>query len=243
MKGKPVPLAEPESRSSDVARGVVRWLIRESVGVVFVAATLFLAAGRLDWAMGWALVGLYAVWVGANALLLIPRNPELLAERAVRRRGDHVWDTVLLGLFGLSTLAKLVVAGLDERFGWTPPLPPTLQGAALVVVFLGYALTTWSMVANAFFSTVVRIQQERGHRVATGGPYRYVRHPGYVGTMLFELATPLMLGSLWALIPGGLVVPLLTIRTALEDRALQEKLSGYREYAGRVRSRLIPGVW
>lgn len=240
---KPGRFSKPEARASNVARGVTRWLIRESVGVVFVAATLFLAAGRLDWGMGWALVALYVVWVGANAVLLIPRNPELLAERAVRRRGDHAWDTVLLGLFGLSTLAKLVVAGLDERFGWTPPLPPALQGAALIVVFLGYALTTWSMVANTFFSTVVRIQQERGHRVATGGPYRYVRHPGYVGAMAFELATPVVLGSLWALIPGGLVVPLLIIRTALEDRALQEKLSGYREYAAQVRYRLIPGVW
>ncbi|NJN65841.1 MAG: isoprenylcysteine carboxylmethyltransferase family protein [Chloroflexaceae bacterium] len=240
---KPGRFSKLEARAPNVTRGVTRWLLRESMGVVFVAATLFLFAGRLDWVMGWALVGLYVIWVGANALLLIPRNPELLAERAVRRRGDYAWDTVILGLFGLSMLAKFVVAGLDERFGWTPPLPPLLQGVALVVAFLGYALTTWAMVANTFFSTVVRIQQERRHRVTTGGPYRYVRHPGYVGAMVFELATPVVLGSLWALIPGGLAVPLLIIRTALEDRVLQEKLNGYREYAAQVRYRLIPGGW
>jgi protein-S-isoprenylcysteine O-methyltransferase Ste14 len=237
------PAAERTNRRSETTRGVVRWLVREIIGVLFVAATLFIPAGRLDWVMGWALVGIYAFWVAANALILIPRCPELLVERAARRKGVKSWDAVILSVIGLATIAKYVAAGLDLRFGWTPPMPPALQIGALVIAALGYALLTWSMAANAFFSTVVRIQDDRGHAVATGGPYRYVRHPGYSGSLAFELATPVMLGSLWALIPGGLTALLVLTRTALEDAALQKELDGYKEYAEQVRYRLLPGVW
>jgi protein-S-isoprenylcysteine O-methyltransferase Ste14 len=97
--------------------------------------------------------------------------------------------------------------------------------------------------SNAFFSQIFRIQKERGHTVATGGPYRFVRHPGYVGTILFEIATPIMLGSWWALIPGGLSALLYLVRTALEDKALLDELDGYKEYAQKVRYRLLPGIW
>jgi protein-S-isoprenylcysteine O-methyltransferase Ste14 len=99
------------------------------------------------------------------------------------------------------------------------------------------------MVSNKFFSTSVRIQMERDHTVASGGPYRYVRHPGYVGYIVSGFAAPLALGSLWALIPAAITLCLLVVRTALEDRTLQDELDGYREYAARVRYRLLPGVW
>lgn len=234
---------EPTAQSTDTAGGVRRWLIRESSGVVFVALSLFIPAGRLDWAMGWALVAIYAVWIAAQAILLIPRCPELLAERAERRRDLKRYDATLLGIIGLATLAKHVVAGLDYRFGWTPPIPLWVQIGAAVVAVGGLALTTWAMVANAFFSMTYRLQEDRGHRVVTGGPYRFVRHPGYVGTIAFELATPIMLGSFWALIPALLVVVLTVMRTALEDRSLQAELDGYQEYSGHVRFRLLPGVW
>ena len=228
---------------SETKRGVTRWLIREVIGVVFVALTLFIPAGRLDWPMGWALVVIYAAWVTAQAVLLIPRCPELLAERAKRRQDFARWDTAVLGLIGVLLLVKYIVAGLDHRFGWTPQMPAGLQIAAMVVAALGYALLTWAMVSNAFFSLGYRIQGERGHRVASGGPYRYVRHPGYSGSVAFELATPIMLGSLWALVPGVLAAVLLVVRTVLEDRELQADLEGYDEYARQVRYRLIPGVW
>ncbi|GAB4543483.1 MAG: isoprenylcysteine carboxylmethyltransferase family protein [Anaerolineae bacterium] len=224
-------------------RGVARWLVREVMGVLLVAASLFIPSGRLDWVMGWALVGIYAVWVAANAILLIPRCPELLIERARGQKSAKTWDMLILGIIGLTTIARHVIAGLDMRFGWTTPMPVGLQIAALVVAALGYALLTWSMTANAFFSTVVRIQGDRGHAVATTGPYRYVRHPGYAGSVAFELATPVMLGSLWALIPGALAALLVVVRTALEDQTLHEELQGYQEYAARVRYRLVPGVW
>jgi protein-S-isoprenylcysteine O-methyltransferase Ste14 len=108
---------------------------------------------------------------------------------------------------------------------------------------LGWALFMWAMGANAFFSEAVRIQEERGHTVVTDGPYRYVRHPGYVGAILALFATPLLLGSLWALIPAGLATIGYVVRTALEDKTLQEELDGYTEYAQQTRYRLLPGVW
>ncbi len=235
--------AEQRNTKADTSRGVVRWLIRGAMGMLMVVATLFIPAGRWDWAWGWALVGIYALWSGANALILIPRSPELLAERATLKEGMKTWDTVILSIIGLTTIAKHILAGLDVRFGWTSPMLFALQITALVIAVLGYALGTWAMAVNAFFSLVVRIQEERGHAVVTGGPYRYVRHPGYAGTMAFELVTPIMLGSLWALIPGVLAALLALIRTALEDRTLHEELPGYAEYAQQTRYRLLPGVW
>lgn len=234
---------ERAERKTDTTRGVIRWLVREVIGVLFVAATLFIPAGRLDWAMGWALVGIYALWVAANALILIPRSPELLAERATRQKGVKTWDTVILSIIGLTTMAKYIIAGLDVRFERTAQIPLEFQVAALVIAALGYALGTWAMVANDFFSVVNRIQEDRGHTVVSAGPYRYVRHPGYLGSLAFELATPIMLGSLWALIPGGLAALLTLVRTALEDQMLHEELPGYGEYAQQTRYRLLPGVW
>lgn len=239
----PSVTVEQSERNTKTARGVTRWLIREVLGVLFVVASLFVPAGRLDWVMGWALAGIYAIWTAANALILIPRNPELLAERASRQKGAKTWDTLILSIIGVSTLAKHVLAGLDVRFGWTRRPPMSLQIAALTIAALGYALGTWAMATNAFFSLVNRIQGERGHTVATGGPYRYVRHPAYAGTLAFELATPIMLGSLWALIPGILNALLIVVRAALEDKTLRSELPGYAEYAQRTRYRLLPGVW
>jgi protein-S-isoprenylcysteine O-methyltransferase Ste14 len=231
-----------QEMTPEVKRGVVRWLRREVIGVLFVAATLFIPAGRWNWVWGWALVGIYAVWVSANALILIPRSPELLAERAQRKKGIKDWD-VLMSIVGILTLCKHIVAGLDVRYGWTVGIPLWLQIVTLIIAMSGYALGTWAMAANAFFSMMVRIQDDRGHTVVTGGPYQFVRHPGYVGVIAFELATPIMLGSLWALIAGLLAALLTVVRTALEDRTLSKELGGYTEYAQQTRYRLLPGVW
>lgn len=230
--------------SSASRRGLIRWAVREGLGVIMVAVLLFVSAGRLDWGMGWALVGLYALWVAALAFFLIPTNPDVLIERAERKKSDKTWDTVLLSLLGFSTMTKYIVAGLDYRLDWSSGLLPVwLQLLALLAAGLGYALLTWSMISNAFFALVVRIQRDRGQTVAQRGPYRWLRHPGYSGSIVFELVTPLALGSLWALIPGLVGALVLIVRTALEDKTLQGELDGYRDYARRVRYRLLPGVW
>ena len=137
----------------------------------------------------------------------------------------------------------LFVAGLDVRWAWSYPLSLDLQIAAYVTGVLGYAFFFWAMLVNKFFSSLVRLQKERGHIVITGGPYRFVRHPGYTGFGLFILMTPVLLGSLWALVPAGLGIVALIVRTAKEDKFLHKHLEGYADYACRVRNRLVPGVW
>jgi len=233
----------------EVSEAVRRWLIKGYVGVLFTAAMLFIPAWRLDWVMGWVYVALWLLWHSALALILIPTNPELLAERARAQKGSKSWDVMLISFAGLATMAEGILAGFDVRLGWTTQalsggqIPLLLQVVAAVIAALGYALVVWAMAANAFFSETVRIQEDRGQTVATGGPYRYVRHPGYVGSVVFNLVSPIMLGSLWALIPGVLAALAFVIRTALEDRTLQQELPGYVEYTQRTRHRLLPGIW
>ncbi len=206
-------------------------------------ASLFIASGRLDWVMAWVYVGVYLAGMGVNALVLIPTHPELVVERA-QSRGKRDLDRALAGVMALyGPVGICIVAGLDVRFGWSPGIPPALLIAALAIAVLGSLLTTWAMASNRFFYGVLRIAKDRGHTVATSGPYRYVRHPGYVGIIAFDLAMPLILGSLWSLIPAALTVCLAIVRTALEDRVLQDKLGGYKDYAGQVRYRLLPGMW
>lgn len=225
------------------SRNTTRWIVRETLGIIFLGVALFVSAGRVDWMMGWALVVITTLWVLGTAFVLIPDRPDLIAERIGPRKGAKAWDKMIMGVFGMTVLAKLIVAGLDVRFGWTESLALPVQVVALLFALAANTLVVWATAANTFFSQIVRIQEERGHRVATGGPYRFVRHPGYVGVVLFELATPILLGSLWALIPGGVGAILIVVRTALEDRTLFHELDGYPAYSAGVKYRLLPGVW
>jgi protein-S-isoprenylcysteine O-methyltransferase Ste14 len=148
-----------------------------------------------------------------------------------------------MSLLGLAQLARYLLAGFDQRLGWTGAFPTGVQITALAVCILGNALVVWATAANAFFSQIVRLQPERSQTVATGGPYRFLRHPAYAGSLLFELAVPILLASWAALAVSGLTFLLLVLRTFLEDRALQTDLPGYAEYSHQVRYRLLPGVW
>jgi protein-S-isoprenylcysteine O-methyltransferase Ste14 len=213
------------------------------MGLVIMGVALFWPARRLDWWAAWAALAVMAAWSVATAVVIFRFNPGLLAERLGPRKGARSWDLAIMSIVGLLQLARYIVAGLDQRYGWTGGFPLAAQGAALVLCGLSYALVVWATASNAFFSQIVRIQSERGHTVATGGPYCYVRHPAYVGAILYELAVPVLLASWWAGIASGVSVPLLILRTALEDRTLQTELSGYAEYAHQVRYRLLPGIW
>ncbi len=222
---------------------ILRYAVREAMGLFLMAVALFWSAGRIDWWPAWALIVLMLAWTTATAIVILRFNPDLLADRLGPRRGGKRWDLAIMSIIGLTTLVRLIVAGLDQRYGWSRGIPPTAQVVALVVSALGYVLVVWATASNAFFSQVVRIQSERDHVVVTGGPYRYVRHPAYLGTILYELAVPILLASWWALVVGGLNVILFVLRTALEDRTLQGELSGYDDYARQVRYRLLPGIW
>jgi len=229
--------------SPQVQRGVTRWIVRETMGVVMLALLLFLAAGTVNWIAGWAMVIVMAGWVAATAIVVIPRYPELLAERMGPKKGAKTWDTALLGLYGVVMMIMWIVAGLDLRYQWSSGIGPVAQIVTMLIVIIGYGLVVWATGTNAFFSQVVRIQTERGHTVISTGPYQYVRHPAYVGMGLVVLGAPIMLGSWWALIPGVISAALMIVRTSLEDKTLQAELPGYAEYAQHTRYRLIPGIW
>jgi len=221
-----------------------RYATREVLSLVGMGVALFCSAGRLDWWPAWAALAVMAVWTAATAFIVLYYNPDLLAERLGPRQGEKRWDAAIVPLMGLITLVRYILAGLDQRYGWTGGLPAAVQLVALALCALGYdVLFVWATAANSFFSRIVRIQTERGHAVATGGPYRIVRHPAYAGAILYELAVSFLLASWPALIASVLSVLLLILRTALEDRTLQADLAGYADYARRVRYRLLPGIW
>ena len=201
---------------------------------------LFLGAGTLYWPWAWALLGLNVLLLIVN-LFTIPA--EVIEERGRRKKNVKKWDKVLNTINIVPTLLLYVCCGLDFRFGWTGSLPFPIHVSGLILLCAGSLLFTWSMVSNSFFSTLVRIQKDRDHKVATSGPYTYIRHPGYVGYILMSTATPIALGTLWGLVFSGMTTILLIIRTVMEDRTLQEELEGYKEYTGKVKYRLVPFIW
>jgi len=232
-----------QAESVDARRAITGWLVRTVLFVPFIGAIMFWAAGTIRWLNGWVYVLWYLV---VSVAAVFATDPALLAERSHSRRvkGQKGWDKALLGLYGaLAPLVIPIVASLDFRFGWPPQVALWLQVVGFVVYALGWALHLWAMAANRYHALVVRIQDDRGQTVVTGGPYRFVRHPGYVGGIVMTVAAALVLGSAWALIPGVLGGLLLVLRTVLEDRTLLRELDGYQEYAARVRYRLLPGIW
>ena len=221
-------------------------LVGSFFGAFIQGALLFAAAGRLDLPRAWLFVAISFVWMFGNGVALAIANPELLNQRGAwkKKKDAKAWDRKLLPLYGLAGFYAIpIVAGLDVgRYHWSNlGLWATVSGT--VLLSLGWALVTWAMLVNTHFETTVRIQTDRHHRVVTAGPYAIVRHPGYIGAGLWALGSPLIAGSAFGLIPAGLTVLLLILRTYLEDRTLRAELSGYVEYAQQVRYRLLPGIW
>lgn len=239
--------AEQPKRASEIIRAVgwKAWL-RFAAFLLLLPMVLFIAAGRLNWVWGWVYVCIAISFTFISRIIVIRTNPDLIAERAQSLDREDVkgWDRLILFfLLLIGPLAMMIVAGLDERFGWSPQIPIALRLVALAIMVLGYIVSTWAMAVNRYYSAVVRIQKDRGQTVVTDGPYRFVRHPSYATGIVSYLMTPIMLGSLWALIPCSLVALVTIIRTALEDKTLLEELDGYKEYAAQVRYRLLPGIW
>jgi protein-S-isoprenylcysteine O-methyltransferase Ste14 len=222
---------------------ITRYAVRETMGVVIMGVALFWSAGKINWWPAWAALAVMAAWVAATGYVILRFNPALLAERLGPRKGAKTWDTAIMSLVGILQLGRYIVAGLDQRYGWTGDFPLALQIAALILSVPGYAIVVWATASNAFFSQIVRIQEERDHKVVSSGPYRYIRHPAYAGAILYELAVPLLLASWWALLLSSLSAALLILRTYLEDRTLQTELPGYVDYARKVPYRLLPGLW
>ncbi|MCP3918442.1 MAG: isoprenylcysteine carboxylmethyltransferase family protein [bacterium] len=216
------------------------------VGLLYLAVLVglpFGSAGRVDWVEGWVFLALIIAGGIGSKLFVKRRNPEVLEHRRGIGAGTKRWDLFWLAGFRLMLISIVVVAGLDAvRFGWTE-MPGWLCPLGVALTSFGFALAARSMAENPHFEPTVRIQTDRDHRVIDSGPYAIVRHPGYVGVAVITLGFPLVLRSNWALIAALVAVLTLGLRTWLEDRMLQAELAGYAEYAGRVRSRLIPRVW
>lgn len=203
-----------------------------------IAGLLFGSAGRWDLPWFWALVAVHApmMFVGAWAM-----GPDLRRER--RRPGPGDRDRPYRKGLALGLIAHPVVAGLDARFGWSGGIPAALRATALVLYVAAIGFGDWALAANRFFSSVVRLQSDRGHRVVTDGPYRFVRHPGYASMLIAAACGAVVLGSWWSLLPLVPFAVVLVGRIRLEDRFLHESLPGYVDYAAGVRYRLVPGVW
>lgn len=233
----------PTENHPNVLAGILKRIGTVAIFFVLIAVILFLAAGRLNWTWAWVYLGICLVSVLINAPIMLRTSPETIAERGEFRITEK-WDKVVSGLYALAMYFALpLVAGLDVRFDWPPDLSVAWHVAGAVVLAVGLGLGSWAMIANAYFSTAVRIQSDRGHTVCSSGPYRFVRHPGYAGFILQALGVPILLGSLWALIPGLTATVLMIIRTSFEDRMLQAELTGYQDYVQKVRYRLVPGIW
>jgi len=233
-----------EINDDKLRRGILSWSIKGVLYKAYVALVLMLSAGRWNWIAGWLYVIIFLLFDAATAIVVIPRSPDLLIERSRAVPGAKRWDKVIMPLAsGFLPLISWILAGLDQRLGWNPRISIKLQVFGLILTILSHALLVWAMGANAFFSPLVRIQKERGHTVAVGGPYRVIRHPGYLGAIVFSVSVPILLGSWWAVIPGFTAAILYIVRTSLEDQTLWEELAGYQEYTERVTSRLIPGIW
>jgi protein-S-isoprenylcysteine O-methyltransferase Ste14 len=218
--------------------------IIQLLGLVLVQVViLFGCAGSLKWSAGWWYTGLYLVMLLAATLILLPHRTEVIAERSRGTEGGKGWDLWITRLVAIPTLGLLALSGLDQRFGWTPPLPLWCRLLGGLAFTTGYALVLWAMYTNRYFSQVVRIQSERGHVAITDGPYRIVRHPGYLGMTASMFGSVLLLDSLWGLTCFAVYLVLVITRTVMEDRTLLAELPGYAEFAARTQYRLIPGIW
>ena len=205
---------------------------------------IFVAAGTVAWPAAWVYLAVISVLLGVYSAIMVRLHPDLIEERRHPPADAKRWDKPFVAILGgAGPLVLLIVCALDRRFGWSGPAASGLPVLGLLVVAAAGSLSAWAVATNRFFSAVVRIQRDRGHHVVDSGPYRFVRHPGYAGSILHLIGTSLALGS-WPGMGLALVQAVLfVVRTSLEDATLQAELEGYAEYASRVPFRLVPGVW
>ena len=213
--------------------------VQSAIFLILAAVALFAAAGTIAILGFWLYLAILAAIIVASLLSL---DPGLLRER-MRPGGQR--PPLALRLFTIVMFLHWIVAGLDRgRFHWSDGVPPWIQAIGLITLAAGYALCFWAMAVNRFFSSVVRIQSDRGQHVVASGPYAYVRHPGYLSGIVIILASGPALGSwLAAVLVIASSLPFLLYRAVSEDRTLQAELPGYSDYARHVRWRLVPGIW
>jgi protein-S-isoprenylcysteine O-methyltransferase Ste14 len=225
-------------------RSGLRYIVREVGLSVLVLIILFITAGTIFWINAWVLFGLIIGYQTTNFIILYTFNPEILNERGkIVQQNTKQFDKAFVVIFLILGFIIPIVAALDAiRFRWSY-MPFGVSILGIILMLCSFCLGIWAMAVNTGFEMTVRIQDDRGHRVCTTGPYKFIRHPGYAAEIIAAPAYSLVLGSWWALIPVAAFIALFIVRTALEDRTLQEELPGYKEYAGKTRYRLIPYIW
>lgn len=229
------------TKSSSLAE--LRAYVSAAIACAIILLALFWPAGTIDWRRGWLFFSLFVVLTVVAFGWIKRENPELLVVRQKAQTGTKGWDLILAPLTMLAFAAIIPVAALDDvRFHWAPQ-PVWVQLAGYALLAAGYLGTTWAQSVNRHFETTVRIQEDRQHRVIDTGPYAVIRHPGYAFAILMSAGIALSLGSLYALIPAGVVAVVLAIRTLMEEAELRRGLDGYVDYTTRVRTRWLPGVW
>jgi len=229
---------------SELNRFGIRSIIVQSLLIIIGFAILFISAGTLAWINAWIYVALVSIYWVISTALLARVNPEMLNERgSVVKEGTKGFDKVWVAIYPVLTFGNLVVMGFDAvRFQWSfMPFWPAILG--IVIILPAFVIVIWAMAVNKFFEWTVRIQDDRQQYVCTSGPYKIMRHPGYAGLIISILAYPLILGSWWGFVLSGTLAIIIVIRTALEDRTLQNEMPGYREYARQTKYRLIPLIW
>lgn len=217
--------------------------IKQMAGTLIFYTVIFVSAGRFVY---WP--GLVYLFLGISMMIvgftILRPDRELMEERSKPGEGAKKWDKLILGLSFLATIAMYCVAGLDSgRFEWSPEFHVSLFASGIALTFAGQLLFLIAQKQNRFFSSTVRIQSERGHTVCNTGLYKFVRHPAYFGSVIQAAGFPLLFGSLWSIIPVAVLIVLLVVRTALEDRTLMNELEGYPGYTKKTRFRLIPYIW
>lgn len=227
--------------NANVLRIVVMLLL---VLVVIPMLPIFIS-GRWGWWQAWVMTIVFILSFIISRAIARRRSPDILKERANYLQHDNTqaWDKWLSPVVAFGSVFILLVAGLDALFHWSAGFSLPVEMIGLALILAGYALGSYAFVENTFFSGTVRIQEERGHKVVSSGPYGWMRHPGYLGSLVSSIGMPLLLDSTWAFIPVVVFAVFFVIRTRLEDRFLQANLPGYREYAEKVRYRLLPGIW
>ena len=219
------------------------YIIKHFAGSAFFFLFLFISAGRLDYWQGIIFATIRLIMVVLNYTDLKP-DDELLAERNKAVEGSKKWDKVLLGLSLLMTIAMFIIAGLDSgRYHWSPEFHFSIYLTGVILTITGQLLFLIAQKQNWFFSSTVRIQTDREHVVCDTGLYSFVRHPAYLGSVIQSAGFPLIIGSLWSIIPVSVLIILQLIRTSLEDRTLTAELKGYTEYSVKTRYKMIPFIW
>ncbi len=224
---------------------IIRVVVMLLLVLVVIPLLPILISGRWNWWEAWVMLAVFVLSFILSRALAVRKSPDILKERANYNQHENTqpWDKWLSPLVAFGSVFILLVAGLDALYHWSAGFPLAVEIAGLVLIAGGYILGSYAFIENAYFSGTVRIQDERGHRVVSSGPYGWMRHPGYLGSLVASLGMPLLLDSLWAFIPVVIFGAFFIIRTRLEDNFLQENLPGYREYAQKVRYRLLPGIW